>query len=70
MKSSHVKKSAAVNKAREYASNGDTLQIRKTDGTIQKTVTVRNASDSESTEDNRLIPGEALFETGVSDFFR
>jgi len=59
-----------VRAAREYASSGDTLQIRRTDGTIQKTITVSSASGSESTEDRALVPGEALFETGVSDFFR
>jgi len=69
MKSTHTKKSAAVRQAREFASEGDTLEIRRTDGTIQETVTVRNASGSEQ-QDNPLIPGEALFETGVSDFFK
>lgn len=40
-RSPHVKKSAARRKARRLASSGDTLEIRRTDGTIQERVTVR-----------------------------
>jgi len=49
MKSNHTTKQAAKNKAREVASDGDTLEIRRSDGTVQKRVTVRAASaDSDS----------------------
>lgn len=39
--SSHRKKSAAKRKAKQKASSGDTLQIRRSNGTIQSTTTVR-----------------------------
>jgi len=50
MKSNHTTKQAAKNAAREYASDGDTLEIRRTDGSIQKRSTVQKASSSEETE--------------------
>jgi hypothetical protein len=50
MKSNHTTKQAAVNAARSMANEGDTLEIRRTDGTIQKTVTVQGGSGSESSE--------------------
>jgi len=60
MKSNHTTKQAAVNAARSMANEGDTLEIRRTDGTIQKTVTVRGSSGSSSSKDERAgfsIPG-------------
>jgi len=71
MKSNHTTKQAAKNAAREYASEGDTLEIRNTDGKIQKTVTVQS-SRSSGTDENptAFMPGKELVDTGVSDFFR
>jgi hypothetical protein len=59
MKSNHTTKQAAKNAARDYASDGDTLEIRRTDGSIQKRVTVQKASSgSESDESGGFgIPG-------------
>jgi len=36
MKSNHTTKQAAKNAAREYANEGDTLEIRRTDGSVQE----------------------------------
>lgn len=61
MKSNHTTKQAAVNAARSMANEGDTLEIRRTDGTIQKTVTVRGSSGGSSTSQDESagfsIPG-------------
>jgi len=51
MKSNHTTKQAAVNAARDYASDGDTLEIRRTDGSIQKRVTVQKASGGSDTSE-------------------
>jgi hypothetical protein len=48
------------------ASEGDTLQIRRTDGSIQSTSTVRKASSSsESEESSGRLPGMGTFKTGI-----
>jgi hypothetical protein len=58
MKSNHTTKQAAVNAARDYANEGDTLEIRRTDGSIQKRVTVQASSGSSSEESSGFgIPG-------------
>jgi len=41
VKSNHRKKSRAKSAARRMASSGDTVQIRRSNGTIQKSSTVR-----------------------------
>lgn len=73
MESAHTKKSAAKRKARKLASPGDTLQIRRTDGTIQKTVTVQRGRsgqrDSGEQQSGGGIPGIGAFETGITDAF-
>jgi len=66
MKTTHTKKSAAKRSARQMASEGDTLQIRRTDGSIQSTSTVRKASSSsESEESSGRLPGMGTFKTGI-----
>jgi len=67
MKSNHTTKQAAKNAARGYASDGDTLVIHRTDGTIQSKSTVRNASASDSEESNPLFPGERTFDIGIGN---
>jgi len=68
MKSNHTTKQAAKNAARGYASDGDTLVIHRTDGTIQSKTTVRNASASDSSEEpNPLFPGEKTFDIGIGN---
>lgn len=58
MKSSHTTKQAALNAARGYASDGDTLEVRRIDGTIQKSVTVRDASGSDDESSSGFfVPG-------------
>lgn len=42
----HTTKEAARNAARRRASVGDTIEVRRTDGTVQETFTVRKASRS------------------------
>ena len=68
-KSTHTKKSAAKRSARQMASPGDTLQIRRTDGSIQSTSTVTRASGSSDSEDNNggggRLPGMGTFKTGI-----
>lgn len=39
--STHTKKSAAKRRAKREASSGDTLKIKRTEGTVQDTRTVR-----------------------------
>lgn len=46
--STHTKKSAAKTRARQAASDGDQLKIHGTDGVLQKSVNVRNASGGSS----------------------
>lgn len=65
MKSNHTTKQAAKNKAREYASDGDTLEIRRQDGTVQKRVTVRSAYATESDGGGRTI--SSPYGAGVLD---
>jgi len=75
MKSNHTTKQAATNAAREYANEGDTLEIRRTDGTIQSKSTVRSSGDDEP-EKGGLMPsspnkyGEATRKIGVEDFLK
>lgn len=58
MKSNHTTKQAAINAARSMANEGDTLEIRRTDGTIQKTVTVQGGSSSSTEESSGFgMPG-------------
>jgi len=57
MKSKHTTKAAAKNQARGYASDGDTLVIHRTDGTIQKRVTVQDATAYDSENEERSQPG-------------
>jgi len=60
MKSNHTTKQAAVNAARSMATEGDTLEIRRTDGTIQKRVTVQGSSSSSSSQEESagfMVPG-------------
>jgi len=57
MKSNHTTKQAAVNAARSMATEGDTLEIRRTDGTIQKTVTVQDSRSESSEASGFGMPG-------------
>jgi hypothetical protein len=80
--STHVKKTAAIREARKRAKEGDTLEIRRTDGTVQDRKTIRNASPSSSSSNSSesgesssvgLRPpsfGEDAYETGVEKFFK
>jgi len=71
MKSNHTTKQAAKNAARRYASDGDTLVIHRTDGTIQKKVTVRDATPDDSDQSQTTgVPGIGTFKTGISDAFK
>lgn len=45
-KDTHTKKSAAKRRARELAREGDTIQIHRTDGTVQESYTYRGSSGS------------------------
>jgi len=79
MKSNHTTKQAAKNAAREYANEGDTLEIRRTDGSVQERSTVR-ASSSESNDgadgifagvpSSRRKFGEEAYQIGVEGFFK
>lgn len=51
-KSTHVKKTAASTRARTIASEGDTLIVHRTDGTIQSRQTVRSSDRSGSQNDS------------------
>lgn len=64
--SPHTKKSAAKRKARQVASAGDTLEIRRTDGSIQNSVTVRSASASSSSSSSSGS-GSAPYGAGAAD---
>lgn len=50
MQSNHTTKAAARNAARELVSEGDTLEIRRTDGSIQERKTVRKGSNQQKQE--------------------
>jgi hypothetical protein len=63
MKSNHTTKQAAKNAARRYASDGDELIIHRSNGTIQKRVTVRDASPD---DDDKNTP--FAFPMGPTDY--
>jgi len=54
-KDTHTKKSAAKRRARELAREGDTIQIHRTDGTVQDRYTYRGSSGSSR---NNGVPTE------------
>jgi len=61
MKSPHVTKQAAINAARGYASDGDTLEIRRTDGSIQDRRTVRKGGSEDTADATKTgMPGLAV----------
>jgi len=67
MKSPHTTKEAAKNAARGYASDGDELVIHRQNGTIQKRVTVRDATpyDDDDNQQERGLYGTGTFETAL-----
>ena len=77
--STHVKKSAAKRTARQKASEGDTLVVHRTDGTIQSTTTVSSSKGGRSSSTSKTqgggrpggLPGygRQTFERGISDAF-
>jgi len=75
MQDNYTTKEAATNDARAMANEGDTLEIRRTDGTIQSKTTVRGSAGDEP-EKGSLMPsspnkyGEATKRIGVQDFFK
>jgi len=75
-KSNHTTKQAAKNTARGYASDGDTLIIHRTNGTVQTRVTVRDASSGDSEDSQFGIPlggggfGTDTKNTAVDQFFK
>lgn len=67
MKSNHTTKEAARNAARGYASDGDTMVVHRTDGTIQERFIVRDATpydDDEQSQQPRMF-GTGTFETAL-----
>jgi hypothetical protein len=77
MKSNHTTKQAAKNAARRHASDGDRLIVHRQDGTIQKDITVRDSSGSDTEEKRRFgLPinsggfGQDTKNTAVDQFFR
>lgn len=80
MKSNHTTKQAARNKAREYANKGDTMEIRRTDGSVQERFTVRDGSAGDSAEEGHsgfAFPGfgsrdygEGTVDASLPDMFK
>jgi hypothetical protein len=66
----HTKKSAAKRKMRNMASDGDTIEVRKTNGQVQsgypRTYQGGNSSSSEGNNGGGgRLPGMGTFKTGI-----
>jgi hypothetical protein len=63
-------KQAAINKAYNMGDKGDTLQIHRTDGTIQETRTMQGSGETSDERSMFAPPGTGTFETSISDAFK
>lgn len=74
MKSNHTTKQAARNAARGYASDGDTMEVRRTDGSVQERFTVRDASSGDSGSEETATPfmphGARTVDAALPDMFK